>query len=126
MAKKKVKERIKDLRKLSKKDEKDEAKIFAFLAVLLSIIGFVIALLAKKDDEYVMFYAKQSLVLFFLAIIVWGINTILMIIPIIGKIAAGVLTVIVLVLWIVALVYSFSGKEKETPFIGHYARKINL
>ena len=36
----------------------DDRKLFAFLAAFLSIVGFVIAVVTKKDDRYVMFYAK--------------------------------------------------------------------
>jgi len=52
------------------KNKDDERKVFAFLAVLLSIVGFIIALLVKKDDKYVMFYAKESLVIFISMLIV--------------------------------------------------------
>ena len=45
------------------------SKIFAFLAIFLGIIGFLIVLIAKKDDAYAMFYAKQSLILFIFSII---------------------------------------------------------
>ena len=47
-----------------KKSEQRDSKLFAFLAVLLSVVGFIIALIAKKDNKYVIFYAKQSLILF--------------------------------------------------------------
>jgi len=102
--------------------KKDDSRLFAFLAVLLTIVGFVIALLAKREDKYVMFYAKQSLVLF----IAWIISGAAMIVPIVGWFAGPILYVITLVLWIIAIVNSLSGKEKETPLIGQYARKINL
>jgi|SRR3989344_2932129 len=106
--------------KRQKKD--DDTKLFAFLAVFLSIIGFIIALLAKKENRYVMFYAKQSLVLFLSYIIVYATQ----IIPLIGKIIFTAGFVIMIILWIIALINSFSGEEKETPLIGQYANKINL
>lgn len=96
----------------------DDSKLFAFLATFLSILGFIIALLVKKDDEYVMFYAKQSLVVF----IAWIIAAIVSFIPIIG----WLISLFVLVLWIFSWIYALSGEMKETPVIGHYARKINL
>ncbi len=107
----------------SKKMNIDEdSKLFAFLAVLLSIIGFIIALLAKKEDKYVIFYAKQSLVIFIAFLIAGAVG----IVPIIGWIASPILSIIVFVLWIIALVYSLSGELKETPIIGEYARQINI
>ena len=41
----------------------NERKLLAFLAVFLTLIGFILALLLKRDDKYVMHYAKQGLVL---------------------------------------------------------------
>ena len=114
-------------KKEAKKDTatNGDSKLFAFLAVLLSILGFVIALVAKKDDKYVMFYAKQSLVLFISAIAAKVISVLLML-TIIGIVLAPLVWVLFLVLWVIALVYSLSGEEKETPLIGKYARSINL
>lgn len=110
------------VKKEGKAEKQDDSKLFAFLAVLLSVVGFIIALLAKRDNKYVMFYAKQSLVLF----IAWLIAGVISIVPIIGWIAGSVLYVIVFVIWIIALVNSLSGKEKETPIVGNYARSIKL
>ena len=103
-------------------NKQDDSKLFAFLAVLLSVVGFVLAILIKREDKYVMFYAKQSLILFISWVIASGIR----IVPFVGKFVSMVLWVIFVLLWIIALVNSLSGKEKETPLIGHYARGIDL
>ena len=101
---------------------KDDSKLFAFLAVFLSIAGFIIALLAKRDDKYVMFYEKQSLILFVACVI----TSILWKIPLLGWIVAPILNVIIVILWLITLLNSISGREKETPIIGGYASKISL
>ena len=114
--------------KRKKKEEKSDTndrKLFAFLAVLLSVLGFVLALLAKKNDKYVMFYAKQSLVLFLTGIAV-KILTVLLAISIIGIILIPIIWVVYGILFLIALIYSLSGVEKETPLVGKYARSINL
>ena len=55
MAKKRKKKyKIEIPRKIEIK--KDDSTIYAFLATILSIIGFIIAIIAKKDDKYVMYY----------------------------------------------------------------------
>jgi uncharacterized membrane protein len=77
----------------------EEGKVFAFLATFLSIIGFIIVVLTKKDNKYAMFYAKQGLVLFIAAVIVGVASWILIFIPIIGWLAMIVLELILLVLW---------------------------
>jgi uncharacterized membrane protein len=103
-------------------EEENSRKLFAFLAVFLSIVGFVIAIIAKKEDKYVMYYAKQSLVLF----IAWVIASLIALVPIIGWFGAPVLYVIVLILWIFALVHSLSGEMKPTPVIGHYGNAFRI
>jgi uncharacterized membrane protein len=104
----------------------DDRKLFAFLATFLSIIGFVIAVVTKKDDEYVMFYAKQSLVVFIVAIIGAVINSILVWIPFFGLIVAGIINLFVLILWIFSWAYSLSEQKKETPIVGRYAKSFNF
>ncbi len=104
----------------------DDPKVYAFLATFLSIIGFVIALLTKKDDKYVMFYAKQSLVIFIAYIVAWIASMILIFIPIVGWIIMMVMYLGLLVLWLLSWIYALSGEEKEVPMIGQYASKINL
>jgi len=103
----------------------DDSKLFAFLAILLSILGFVIALVAKRNNKYVMFYAKQSLVLFIAGIAAEVLITLLTL-SIVGIILVPVVWIIYAVLWIMALIYSLSGEEKETPWIGKYARIVKL
>lgn len=112
-------------KKQKKVMQKSDSKLFAFLAILLSVVGFIIALIVKKDDKYVMYYAKQSLILFLSGIVV-KILSVLLIITMIGIIAVPVLWVMYFVIWVVALINSVSGKQKETPLIGHYANKINI
>jgi len=108
------------------KSSNDDRKLFAFLATFLSIIGFIIALVAKKEDKYVMFYAKQSLVVFIVAVIGSIISSLFMHILFIGWIIATAINIIVALLWIISWIYALSGEEKEVPIVGVYARKINL
>ncbi|MFH1307426.1 MAG: hypothetical protein ABIH72_01075 [archaeon] len=114
----------------TKKD--DYTKLFAFLATFLSIIGFVIALLAKKDNQYIMYYAKQSLVVFIVAIIVSVADTIitgifnLIWLHFIGQLIIEILGILVFILWIISWVYALSGEMKEVPIVGKYGNQIKL
>jgi uncharacterized membrane protein len=93
------------------------SKIFAFLAVFLGIIGFLIVFLLKKDDAYAMYYAKQSLVIFIGMII----SSVLMVV-----LVGLLLYVVMIVLWLLALINSLSGEMKPTPIIGKFADSIKL
>jgi len=108
--------------KSTSRKKKDDSVLFAFLAVLLSIIGFVIALIVKRNNMYVMYYAKQSLVLF----IGWIIVSVIAALPFIGWFLAPILWVILIILWIVALVYSLSGQMKNIPIVSDLADKFDF
>lgn len=106
--------------------KEENKKLFAFLATFLSIIGFVIALLAKREDRYVMFYAKQSLVIFIVGAVAGVLASILKIVPIIGSIIYFALWVITFVAWLLSWIYALSGEMKNVPIIGDYAKRIKI
>lgn len=109
-------------KKVVKKSANNDYNLEAFVTTFLSIIGFVIALIAWKENKYVMFYAKQSLMIF----IVLVIGSIAGVVPVIGWIIGGVVSVVGLVLWIVSWIYALSGEMKEVPFVGKYARDFKI
>jgi len=100
--------------------EKDNDKIiFAWLAVFFTIIGFLIAILLKKENKYVMFYAKQGLILFIGQVIIWLLSGIL------GKLII-LFWIFLAILWAMTWINSLSGEERNTWLIGDLARKIRL
>ena len=105
-----------------KSNKIDESKTYAFLATFLSIIGFIIVLLTRKNDKYAMFYAKQSLVVFLAFVVAW----VVMIIPVIGWIIGWIVYIIAVILWVMSWIYALSGQEKEVPIVGKFARNFNL
>jgi uncharacterized membrane protein len=100
----------------------DDSKLFAFIATFFSIVGFVIALLARRHDRYVMFYAKQSLIIF----IVYLISALAVSIPGFGWIIGPIIYVFAVVLWIVSWIYSISGEFKSVPLAGRYAKMLRF
>ena len=112
--------------KKSHTTKKDDRQLFAFIATFLSIIGFIVALLSWRKNEYVMFYAKQSLVIFIMGMIFYIVDKVLGWIPIIGWLIMWVLGIITLVLWLLSWVYALSGKKKIVPIIGQYAEKFKF
>ena len=105
--------------KVTSKNKTDESKVFAWLATFFTIIGFVIALILKKNDEYVMYYAKQGLILF-VGFAVGGIFQ--KIIPIVGQL----FLLFVVILWIIAWVNAISGEKKSTWLVQDLAEKIKI
>ena len=102
--------------------KEDNSKGYAFITTFFGIIGFIIAILAWKDDEYVMFYAKQSLVIFIGFLIGYAATFI----PFIGRILNPIITLLAIVLWIFSWIYALSGEKKQVPVIGEYAENLKL
>ena len=108
------------VKKKTKKNE--ESKIFAFIATFFSILGFIIAIIFKKNDKYVMFYAKQSLIVFILALITSVIDKALLSLPVIGDLVSVILQLIIIIFWVLSWIYALSGEMKELPYIGSYSK----
>jgi uncharacterized membrane protein len=102
-----------------------ESKLFAFLGVFLTIVGFIIVVLVRKNDKYAMYYAKQGLALFIAGLLVWVISVVLAFL-VIGLIIGPILNVILLILWVIGIVYSLSGEMKPIPIIGKFGEKFKF
>lgn len=109
-------------KEIKKQENQSEDKLFAFLATFLTIIGFVIALILRRDNDYVMHYAKQGLVLFIIQVIIWGVSAI----PFIGWFFGGALWILFLILWVISWINALSGQKKKTFIVSEFADKIKL
>ena len=109
-----------------KKVKVEDDKISAFVTTFFSIFGFIIAILAWKKNKYIMFYAKQSLVIFILAVIVSIVNSVVTKVPILGLFIYYGSIVIVVAAWVASWVNSLSGKMKNIPIISDFTKKIEL
>jgi uncharacterized membrane protein len=100
----------------------------------IPLIGGLIFYILEKHDQFVRFYAMQSIIFggaWFLFNIVSAIlHTILAILPVIGWIFVGfwaVVSVLVqlgfLVIMVIAMVKAFSGARWDIPYVGPIARK---
>ena len=121
-----VKKPKKEIKEENLKKEQEDKNLFAFLATFLSIIGFIIALIVKRDDKYVMYYAKQSLVIFILALIAGSLTAMLGWIPTIGWIISFALNILIIIAWIISWVNALSGKQRTIPIVSYWAKKVDL
>lgn len=108
------------------KREKENSRLYAFLTAFLSIVGFAIALIAWKKDDYVMYYAKQSLIIFVIGIIAGILQNIVLFFPIIGYLISIALNILVFIAWLMSWIYALSGEKKGVPIVIDWAYKINL
>ncbi len=100
----------------------DNSKLFAFIATFLSVVGFILAILLWKNDKYVMYYAKQSLLIF----IIFVIGAVVSIIPFIGQFIGAIVYIIGVIFWIMSWIYALSGERREVPIIGAYAESMRI
>lgn len=100
----------------SEYDFKDisDNKVFAMAAVLLNIVGVLIALLAAQKSPYAMFHARQSLKITMCEVLC----VIMMIIPILGWIAAGICWGVLFVVRVILFFQICKGKAKDAPIVG--------
>jgi len=101
----------------STKSEKDLLAILSYFGIL-----FLIPLLARKDNEFNQFHAKQGLVLFIAEIV----TAMLAGIPIIGWVGAPILYIAWFVFSIIGIINVLQGEKKELPLIGQLAKKFNI
>jgi len=113
-------------KKINQRKKEEDKKLLAFLATFLSLVGFVIALIVKKKDAYVMHYAKQSLVIFIIGVIAGIISDILIWIPIMGGLIRFSLNILIFTVWLISWINALSGKKKEIFIISYWSKKINL
>ncbi|HRY63112.1 MAG TPA: DUF4870 domain-containing protein [Patescibacteria group bacterium] len=99
---------------------RDEKKmgVLAYLWVLC-----LVPLLARKDSEFCQFHAKQGLVLFIGSFAVMFLGMI----PVIGWfIIFPIGWLIIVVASLLGALNAWQGKKWEMPYLGAYAKKINL
>ncbi len=81
-----------------------------------------IPLFLKRDDQFVLFHARQGLMLF----VAWLFFLVLHIFPVIGHIVGFVGNVAVLVLSFLGVYHAMTGEYWSMPLLGKSAAELNL
>lgn len=94
----------------------DETRIMAAISYVWILC--LVPLLLKRDNEYVMYHAKQGLVLFIIEVL----GSFIFWIPVIG----WLLWIAVVVLAIMGFLAALQGKRTDLPVISTLAKKIRF
>ena len=87
----------------------------AAMAAYISWIGFIIAIvIGDRSNRYVAHHLNQALVLNIISVL----GGALTIIPILGGMAASVISLAVLVFWIMGIYNAYKEKTDPLPIIG--------
>ena len=108
---------------MAKQKKQNNTKLKAFVASFFTIVGFLLAIILWKNEEYIMYYAKHGLVLFIGQIII----------ALLHSFPFGILTMFItllwifwVILWVLTWVNALSGQKKKTFIVTDLAEKINL
>ncbi|MEA1928205.1 MAG: hypothetical protein U9N73_08345 [Candidatus Auribacterota bacterium] len=101
--------------------EVEEGKAFAILSYVLSLIGlpFFLIPLIMRNNDFSLYHAKQTMMIWLVGIVGGVVSGILMFICI-GAILAVVLAIGLLVLTIMGLINAAQGQQKPLPIIGKW------
>ena len=110
------------------------SRYLAFLAYLLSLPGALFVLLARRDDPFAIYHARQSLVIAIAAIVtplVWAaVAWPLAWIPIVGPVIGVALFALVIaayvglaVSWITGMAFALRGLARPVPLVGAWATR---
>ena len=87
----------------------------AAIAAYITWIGFIIAIcIGDRSDRYVAHHLNQALVLNIISVL----GGVLGVIPLVGNLAASIVSVAVLVFWIMGIYRAATGSTEPLPFIG--------
>ena len=105
------------------------SRYLAFVSYLLSLPGALFVLLARRDDLFAIYHARQSLRLAIVALaapVIWAVVAwALAWIPLIGGMLGVILFALllavyagVLISWIAGMLYSLKGQVRPMPLFG--------
>ena len=105
------------------------SRYLAFMSYLLSLPGALFVLLARRDDPFAVYHARQSLTLAIVGLVtplIWAVVAwMLAWIPLVGGMLGVILFALViatyvgvLISWIAGMIYSLKGQVRPLPFFG--------
>ena len=103
-------------------NDMEEGKVWAFIGIFLWLLGFFVVFFMRRKNRYAIYYAKQGAVLS----VMYVLFVLLRGIPLVGWIIYLVGSILVVFLWVVGLIYSLSGEEKELPLVGEFAKRWKI
>lgn len=97
-----------------------KANVEALLAYLLGFVTGLIFLLIEKKNKFVRFHAMQSIIVFGAIFVAQWIISLL---PYLGVLLSGLLSLLGVVLWVVLMVKAYQGEMFKLPWAGNVAEK---
>ncbi len=87
----------------------------------IPLVGLIIYFAMKDSSEFVRFYAKQSIGLLILEIVVWIVTAVIGVIPFLGWVIGPILGMVanlgILAIWLILLINALQGKKYRLPLL---------
>jgi len=99
-----------------------DQNLAAALSYLLGVFTAAAFLAIEKDNAYVRFHARQSLITF-VAVVVVGVVAVA--VPFVGGLLVRLFTVGVSLLWLFLMYKALIGERYKLPYIGDMADRMN-
>jgi uncharacterized membrane protein len=110
------------------------SRYLAFFAYLLSLPGALFVLLARRNDAFALYHARQSLAIAIAAIVIplaWAIVAwVCAWIPLAGVVVGLTLFALVIAAyvglaasWLTGMVFALRGRTRPVPFVGAWATR---
>jgi len=101
-----------------------EENVAGALCYVLGWITGIIFYIMEKENKTVRFHAVQSIIVFLPLTIIAGIfQGILLFIPFIGWAISGLISLLMLILWLVLMFKAYQGEKFKLPVVGDIAEK---
>ncbi|MDP3955854.1 MAG: hypothetical protein Q8Q18_01255 [bacterium] len=96
-----------------------DEKLWAVISYIPPL--FILTMLMMKEKPFVLVHSKQALALFITAFVL----SIMNVVPILGWIAYAFVSLVLSIVWVIAILYAISGKTR-VPILASLADKLPM
>jgi len=97
-----------------------EENIAALLCYVVGWVTAIVFLVLEKENKFVRFHAFQSLLTFLpLSVLAWILGWI----PFAGWVLAGLVWVLIVILWLILMFKAYKGEKYKLPIVGDLAER---
>lgn len=97
-----------------------DESVAGLLCYIVGWITGIVFLVLEKENKFVRFHALQSLLTFLpLSVLAWLLRWI----PFIGWALAGLVWILVVILWLILMFKAYRGEKYKLPLVGDIAEK---
>ena len=98
-----------------------DENVESLLCYILGWITSILFLIFEKQNRLVRFHAAQALATFLPLSVIW---VIVGMIPLIGWLLVGPISILTLILWLLLMFKALKGERYKLPIVGNFAEEV--